>query len=93
MGFACQVEKSRVSAVQDGAGASTRRVKPKEDDVRVRELEEKLRALDDKVGQMARLLRDLWEGRWGESERQRYDRVGLGRARVEFMRADLSPDA
>ena len=51
MGFACQVEKSRVSAVQDGAGASTRRVKPKEDDVRVRELEEKLRALDDKVGQ------------------------------------------
>jgi hypothetical protein len=80
--------------VQDGVGVSTRKLEREEDmGARVRKLEEELRALDDKVGQMARLLRDLWEGRWGESERRRYDRVGLGRARVEFMRADLFPDA
>jgi hypothetical protein len=37
--------------VQDGAGASTRKLDLKDDlRVRVRKLEEELRALDDKVG-------------------------------------------
>ncbi len=45
-------ERSRVSGVQDGAGASTRRVEPEAEDMRalVRKLEKELRALDDKVG-------------------------------------------
>ncbi len=44
-------ERSRVSGVQDGAGASTRRVEPEAEDMRalVRKLEKELRALDDKV--------------------------------------------
>jgi hypothetical protein len=49
--YAGLVEKSRVSAVQDGAGASTSKLELEDDlRARVRKLEEELRALDDKVG-------------------------------------------
>jgi hypothetical protein len=58
--------QSHVSAVQDGAGASTRRLELDNDlRARVRKLEEELQALDCKVGAAddaaCCMLRDLWE--------------------------------
>jgi hypothetical protein len=52
-------EKSRVSAVQDGGSASTRKLELEDDlRARVRKLEEEFRALDDKVGATAFGKRD-----------------------------------